>query len=121
VLCDWNPGALMNEGLGDNIVVGTRAAMAALFDGYSRLGAVFRPDAGELALYRPRIWGHRFLGSTMFSEGIDLGLIPQGAVRWQLHRGRLDLGALEGAVGADARSSPLPQVREGLAALLAPR
>lgn len=119
IICDWNPGAMINEGLGDNIIIGTRRAMAALFAGYSRLSAVFRPDAGERADYRPRIWGHRFLGSTVFSEGIDLGLIPLNELRWRLHRGRLDLAAVRAAAAEDAERSPVPEVRDGLRALLA--
>jgi hypothetical protein len=120
IICDWNPGAMLNEGLGDNIIIGTRRAMATLFAGYSRLSAIFRPDAGELAAYRPRIWGHRFLGTSVFVDGIDLGLIPYREVLWRLHRGRLDLAALRSAVARDAQASPLAEVRDGLAALIAP-
>ena len=119
IICDWNPGAMLNEGLGDNIIIGSRRAMATLFAGYARLSTVFHPDAGELAVYRSRIWGHRFLGSSVFGGGIDLGLIPQRAVRWRLHRGQFDLAAIGAAAAADAAGSPLPQVRDSLQRLLA--
>lgn len=119
IICDWNPGAMLNEGLGDNIIIGTRRAMATLFAGYSRLSQIFSPDAGPLEVYRSRIWGHRFLGSSVFVDGIDLGLIPLGEIRWRLHRGRLGLATLRGAAAADAQGSPFPEVRHGLAALAA--
>lgn len=118
MICDWNAGAMLNEGLGDNIIIGTRRAMATLFDGYSRLSAIFSPDAGDLATYRPRIWGHRFLGTSVFIDGIDLKLIPREEIRWRLHRGRLDLAALRGAASGDAEASPIEVVRRSLAAVL---
>ena len=117
LVCDWNP-ALMNEGFGDNIIIATRRAIAPLFAAYARLTAAFAPDAGELAVYRRRIWGHQFLASTVFAEGIDFRLIPREAVRWQLHRRRLDLAAVHAALVADARSSPVAEARQGLAAVV---
>jgi hypothetical protein len=109
---------MINEGLGDNIIVGSRGAMATLFGNYARLEAVYGAEAGALAAYRPRIWGHRFLGSSVFSDGLTVGLIPQAEIRWRLHRGRLDLTAVRAAAAADAENSPIPQVREGLRGVL---
>lgn len=91
---DHNPGAIANEGLGDNVIIGPCGPMEILFRTYSDLESIYGPDAGEISAYRMRIWGHRLLGSRVFASGINAAVIGRSELRWHLHRERLDILAI---------------------------